>query len=153
MEQITDCLRHGKISKVVQVTLTRTTLQRVEGIGEAFTLPLLFKHGNHYTKESCKIGPLEGDIDMVLPWWWLTVHKPTGWFEGSTSFIHEDYSQKCTLENSKAFSIEYDPSIPEIASHESSAVCCIGTMVQTPDGSEIKSLREALLRRYGIINS
>ena len=78
-----------KVKRDVPFPVSDFAGNKVEEVGEAFTLPLLLKHVNHYSKESCEIGPLEDDIDMVLPWWWLTVHKPSGWFEGSTSFVHE----------------------------------------------------------------
>ena len=137
-----------KVKRDAPIPVSDFAGNNVPGVGEAFTLPLLLKHGNHYSKESFEIGPLDDDIDMILPWWWIVKHKPTGWLEGSTSFQHPNCLQKCTLENSKKFAIEYDSSILDIAEYDRTAVCLIGTVVQTPDGPELKSIREALPERY-----
>jgi hypothetical protein len=120
----------------------------VPGVGAAFTFPLTINHGNHWSRESFEIGPLEDGIDLILPFWWLCKHKPAGFFEGQLRFDDAYCEQKCTREAAQEFSIEYDPSILEIADYDISAVCYIGTIVKTDQGPEIKDIRSVLPERY-----
>jgi len=40
-----------KVKRDVPIPVSDFAGNKVEGVGEAFTLPLLLKHGNHYSKE------------------------------------------------------------------------------------------------------
>jgi hypothetical protein len=120
----------------------------VPGVGAAFTFPWTINHGNHWSRESFEIGPLEDGIDLILPFWWLCKHKPAGFFEGQLRFDDAYCEQKCTKEAAQEFSIEYDSSILEIADYDISAVCYIGTIVKTNQGPEIKDIRSVLPERY-----
>jgi len=46
----------------------------VEGAGKEFTIPLLFQHKHHYSKLVFEVAPLEPNVDLFLPTWWLHDH-------------------------------------------------------------------------------
>src|ERR1700712_5321146 len=46
----------------------------VEGAGKEFTIPLLFRHRQHYSKLVFEVAPLEPKFDLFLPMWWLAEH-------------------------------------------------------------------------------
>jgi hypothetical protein len=100
-----------KVQRDAPVPVSEFAGNIVQGIGEAFTVPILLQHGDHCTKESFEIGHLDDEIDLVLPWWWITKHQPGRWLEGKqVKFDHPSCLNKCTRHNANAFSIEYDPS-------------------------------------------
>jgi hypothetical protein len=91
---------------------------------------------------------LDDEINLVLPWWWIQKHKPSGWLEGTTvKFDHPNCKNKCTRHNASAFSIEYDPSVLELVQHGEQPVS-IMVVTATENGDTIASLKEALPKRY-----
>jgi len=49
-----------------------------KGAGEAYSVPLLLRHKQHYTKEVFEIAPLEPGVDLFLPFWWIVKHALQG---------------------------------------------------------------------------
>jgi transposase InsO family protein len=121
----------------------------VKGIGEAFTVPILLQHGDHCTKESFEIGPLDDEIDLVLPWWWITKHKPSGWLEGKqVKFDHPSCLNKCTRHNANAFSIEYDPSILDLVKKGQQAPVSIMVISSTDKRNVMREIAKELPEKY-----
>jgi hypothetical protein len=46
------------------------------GVGEAFTYSLLLRYKQCYMRETFDIMPLEAEIDIILPYWWMAKHQP-----------------------------------------------------------------------------
>jgi hypothetical protein len=46
------------------------------GVGEAFTYSLLLWYKQHYTRETFEVMPLELEMDIILPCWWMAKHQP-----------------------------------------------------------------------------
>jgi hypothetical protein len=127
-----------KVQRGNPVPVTDFAGNIVPGIGEAFTVPILIQHRKHFCKESFEIGPLDDEIDLVLPWWWIQKHKPSGWLEGKTvKFDHPECVNKCTRHNANAFSIEYDPSVLDLVRHGQQAVS-IMVVSATDEGKVVK---------------
>jgi hypothetical protein len=120
----------------------------VPGIGKVFTVSILIQHQKHFCKESFKIGPLDDKIDLVLPWWWIPKHKPSGWLEGKTvKFDHPECVNKCTRHNANSFSIEYHPFVLDLVKHGQQAVSII-VVSATDEGTAVKSLEQELPKKY-----
>jgi hypothetical protein len=91
---------------------------------------------------------LDDEIDLVLPWWWIQKHQPSGWLEGETvKFDHPRCINKCTRHNASAFSIEYDPHVLELIEHGEEAVS-IMVVTATDNGDTVQSLKQALTKEY-----
>jgi hypothetical protein len=80
----------------------------VSSAGEEYTFPLLLRHKEHYDKQTFEVSPMEPSCDVVLPWWYLTKHKPSGLWESELEFNSEYCRLNCTKHKSEAFAIEYD---------------------------------------------
>jgi len=109
-----------KVQRDVPIPVSDFAGNIVPGIGQAFTVPVLLKYQEHYTKESFEIGPLDDELDLVLPYWWTVKHKPSGFLDGpeKVKFDNPRCLQKCTRHMTNEFSIEYDPSVLEQVQHD-----------------------------------
>jgi hypothetical protein len=48
----------------------------LSGAREAVTHSLLLQYKQYYIRETLKIMPLELEIDIILPYWWIAKHQP-----------------------------------------------------------------------------
>ncbi|KAK4182196.1 hypothetical protein QBC35DRAFT_510439 [Podospora australis] len=45
--------------------------------------PVVLRHReDHFTKLSLELAPLDDEVDVLLPYWWLQQHRPEGFFDG-----------------------------------------------------------------------
>ncbi|KAK4182057.1 hypothetical protein QBC35DRAFT_510663, partial [Podospora australis] len=45
--------------------------------------PVMLRHKeDHFTKLSLELAPLDDEVDVLLPYWWLQQHRPEGFFDG-----------------------------------------------------------------------
>jgi hypothetical protein len=44
--------------------------------GEAFTYSLLLQYKQYYMRETFEVMPLESEMDIILPYWWMAKHQP-----------------------------------------------------------------------------
>jgi hypothetical protein len=44
--------------------------------GEAFIHSLLLQYKQHYTRETFEVMPVESEMDIILPYWWMAKHQP-----------------------------------------------------------------------------
>jgi hypothetical protein len=49
---------------------------QLSGVGEAFIHSLLLRYKQYYTRETFEVMPLEAEIDIILPCWWMAKHQP-----------------------------------------------------------------------------
>jgi hypothetical protein len=54
------------------------TGQAVEGAGQFYTRPMFLQHRKHFTRESFEVSPMEKEVDIFLPFWWIAKHPPQG---------------------------------------------------------------------------
>jgi hypothetical protein len=47
----------------------------LSGVGEAFIHSLLLRYKQHYTRETFEVMPLESEMDIILPCWWMAKHQ------------------------------------------------------------------------------
>ena len=84
----------------------------VKGAGENYTLPLLLQHRKHYTQEVFEVVPLEPDVDIFLPFWWITKHAPQGaWDSEELRFSSPHYLTECTKAAISAFPLDFDEGV------------------------------------------
>jgi hypothetical protein len=63
----------------------------VEDCGWCYPFPITCQHGDHYSKETFEIGPMEDSCDLILPYWWIVKHKARGFANGGKiSFESEE---------------------------------------------------------------
>jgi len=52
------------------------TGETVKGAGEFYTNPLMLQHRRHFTQEVMEVAPMDKEIDIFLPFWWIMKHPP-----------------------------------------------------------------------------
>jgi len=81
----------------------------VEGAGKWCTEPLRRQHWKHYTKEHFEISPMDPEIDIFLPFEWITKHPPQGeWMLEEVRFDSTSCREKCTQYETNDFSLTWD---------------------------------------------
>jgi len=61
------------------------TGESVKGAGQCYTEPLLLQHRKHFTREKFEISPMDTEIDVFLPFEWISSHPPQGACNGTGS--------------------------------------------------------------------
>jgi hypothetical protein len=54
------------------------TGQSVKGARQYFTRPMILQHRRHFTREAFEVSPMEKEVDIFLPFWWIAKHPPQG---------------------------------------------------------------------------
>jgi hypothetical protein len=86
---------------------------QLSGAGEAFTHSLLLWYKQHYTRETFEVMPLESEMDIILPCWWMAKHQPNK-FWGKPQEIRLDSEfcrHNCTRAAAQDFSLTMDKDI------------------------------------------
>jgi len=52
--------------------------EKVEEAGQYFTKPLLLQHRRHNSWENFEVTPMDPEIDIFLPFNWISKHPPQG---------------------------------------------------------------------------
>ena len=52
--------------------------EKVEGVVQYYTKPLLLQHRRHFSWEKFEITPMDSEIDIFLPFKLVTQHPPQG---------------------------------------------------------------------------
>ena len=81
-----------------------------DSAGRAYTLPCALRIGDHYTKETFEISPLQDDHDILPLWRWILRHPTKHVTTGAQSGIVFDDPKcvNCTAEAVSEFTVEYD---------------------------------------------
>jgi hypothetical protein len=61
-----------------------------------------------------EISQMEESCDLILPWWYLTKHVPSGFWENNMKLDSEWCKLNCTKHKSETFPIEYDSDLLDI---------------------------------------
>jgi hypothetical protein len=67
------CLEHKNPIPIRNFTGDLVTEARLK-----YTLPVLLRHRKHYTREVLEVAPMECEVDVFLPFWWIAKHAPQG---------------------------------------------------------------------------
>ena len=127
-----DRFRIPRVHREEKVGLRNFAGDLVEGAGEAYSVPLLLRHKQHYTKEVFEIAPLEPGVDLFLPFWWIVKHAPQGaWDSASLRFNSDSCQQHCTREAASAFALQLDPDI--LQHPEARVIGYVSAVTETDD--------------------
>ena len=76
--------------------------------GIYFTVPIMISRGDHHTTEVFECTPLDANVDIILPWWWMAKHKPDELFGKPEDICFEsNFCKKhCTAKKAKEFDID-----------------------------------------------
>ena len=94
--------------------------------GRAYTQSCTLRVGDHHTRETFEIAPLQDDHDILLPWWWIITHPTKYVLTGKESDLKFD-SPKCKNCIAKAvseFTVEYYESVAYFGGDQE----CIGVL-------------------------
>jgi hypothetical protein len=105
------------------------------GAREAFTHSLILKYKRHFTRETCDVMPLDGEIDIILPCWWMVKYQPSK-FWGKLEEILLD-SKFCTPYCTKAVAQEFSVSLDQqiLYNYDATVIGYVATI--TKDTAEV----------------
>jgi hypothetical protein len=105
------------------------------GAGEAFTHSLLRQYKQYYMRETFEVMPLEAEIDIILPCWWMAKHQPNRfWGKPQEITLDSEFCRhNCTRAAAKKFSLTMDK---DILHHYDATVISYVTSVN-PDPAEV----------------
>jgi hypothetical protein len=83
------------------------------GAREAFTHSLMLEYKRHFTRETVKVIPLDGEIDMILPCWWIANYQPNKfWGKPEDIVLYSEFCKKyCTKAVAQEFLLSLDKDI------------------------------------------
>ena len=99
------------MNRAIPIPIVDFAGSEVKGSGKAISLPLRLRHGNHHSVDIFEVGPLDRETDIILPYWWLQAHQPSGFWESSVAFDSQKCRQQCTKRGLADFSLVYDESV------------------------------------------
>jgi hypothetical protein len=101
------CLKHEPC-----IDIRNFSGDTVAGAGERYTEPLLLQHRKHHTQEVFEVAPLEPNVDVFLPFWWIAKHNPQGaWDSAKLRFSTPHCLQNCTHHTATKLSFSLDQSV------------------------------------------
>jgi len=74
------------------VRIENYTGEAVPSAGQYYTKPLRLQHRKHYSTEKFEVTPMDAEVDIFLPFRWITEHPPQGAW--TSDKVHFD-SDKC----------------------------------------------------------
>jgi hypothetical protein len=85
----------------------------LSGTGEAFTYSLLLWYKQHYMRETFEVMPLESEMDIILPCWWIAKHQPNKfWGQPQEITLDSEFCRyNCTRVATQEFSLTMDKDI------------------------------------------
>jgi len=84
----------------------------VHDAGSHYTDLITLQHHRHYSQESFEVSPMEVEIDIFLPFWWIERHPPQGaWRDPKIRFNIQSCLEKCTKHEVADFALTWDESI------------------------------------------
>ena len=88
------------------------TGESVIGAGQYYTEPLLLRHRKYYSREKFEISPMDTEIDVFLPFEWISSHPPQGaWTTEEVRFNSCCCLENCTKFQTHQFSLSWDDSV------------------------------------------
>jgi len=101
-------LRKHKRKRIIENYEGKT----VDDAGSHYTGLVTLQHHRHYSWESFEVSPMEAEIDIFLPFWWIEKHPPQGaWRDPEIQFNSQNCLEKCTKHEVADFELTWDESI------------------------------------------
>jgi len=95
-----------------EIAIRNFTGELVPEAGQRYTSAVMLQHRQHYTREVFEVAPLEAEVDIFLPCWWIARHPPQGaWDTAELRFNTPSCVEHCTKLTTTKFSLSLDPSI------------------------------------------
>jgi len=105
-------LKIGKREHRHQRTIESYTGEKVPGAGQYCTEVLKLQHRKHYSWEVFEVSVMDPNIDIFLPFSWITNHPPQGaWTDKEVWFNSPQCLDKCTKAAISEFSLTWDESV------------------------------------------
>jgi len=100
------CQRHEQT-----IAIRNFTGELVPGAGQEYTIPITLQHREHYSQEVFEVAPLESEVDIFLPFWWIAKHPPQGaWNSAALRFNAPSCVENCTKQATQ-FPLSIDQSV------------------------------------------
>jgi len=105
-------LKLGKREHRHRRTIESYTREKVPGAGRYYTEVMKLQHRKDYSWEKFEISVMDPNIDIFLPFAWITDHPPQGaWTNEEVRFKSPRYLEKCTKVATNEFSLTWDASV------------------------------------------
>jgi len=96
------------------ICIENYTGQNVEKVGIFYTKLLLLQHRRHFSKEAFEVTPMEPEVVIFLPFWWISKHPPQGvWESREIRFNSPGCQETCTQYEQKEFSLTWDEKVAQ----------------------------------------
>jgi len=110
--RITQQLDIRRIRRSRAAPLLNCSGEEVKGAGMEYTDPLLLQHRKHYSREVFEVAPLELEVDLFLPFRWISKHPPQGaWDSEELRFSSPNCLESCTRYKTVEFSVSLDETV------------------------------------------
>jgi len=77
-----------------------------------YTEPLVLQYQKHFSREVFEVAPLEPEVDIFLPFWWIAKNPPQGpWDSEELRFSSLGCLEKCTRFEAEEFSLSLDETV------------------------------------------
>jgi len=88
--------------------------QNVEEAGLFYTKLLILQHRRHFSQETFEVTPIEPEVDVFLPFWWISKHPPQGiWESEEIRFNSPGCQETCTRYEQEEFSLTWDEKVAQ----------------------------------------
>jgi len=96
------------------IRIDNYTGQNVEEAGIFYTKLLLLQHRQYFSKEAFEVTPMEPEVDIFLPFWWISKHPPQGiWELEEIQFNSPGCQETCTQYEQEEFSLTWDERVAQ----------------------------------------
>jgi len=100
-------LKHKK-----QRLIENFTGQAVKGAGEFYNGRLVLQHRRNFSREVMEVAPMDKEIDIFLPYWWIAKHPPQGaWENQEVRFNSRHGLEKCTKYKTSDWKLLWDETV------------------------------------------
>jgi len=77
-----------------------------------YTRTLLLQHRKHFSREVLEVAPLEPEVNIFLPFWWIAKHPSQGaWDSDELRFSSPSCLNSCTKYKMDEFSLSRDETV------------------------------------------
>jgi len=84
----------------------------MEGAGEFYTDRLVLQHPRHFSREVMEVAPMDKEIDIFLPYWWIAKHPAQGaWENREVRFNSLHCLEKCTRYETNNWELLWDETV------------------------------------------
>jgi hypothetical protein len=144
------CMRYAvpRVQRDVPVPIKDFADRVLPGSGKAYTYPLKLRYDDHISEDTFEVAPMDEEVDVMLQFWWIAKHPPTGVYENTLSFSHPKCIN-CTEEKHSKIDLEWDERIIHEKQYWDTVRVCGVVQIDDPKGLKVqKPVLEALPKCY-----